>query len=152
MIVQQYPMNKDFYDGDGVFDGMHVTTKSKKYLVNQNYVSKSRLIDGDILHVFIAQDMQPQFKVKTRVPRRYVITQVVIIGEKFYVSDGKKMLELFDASVHFLELRNGDTVFAFVAENGKSKYAAIDSVKQRAVMDRTISEYIPEPIDVDDIG
>ena len=144
---------EDDYIGDGRFDGTHVTTHDgKKWAVNPNYISKSRLIDGDFLYVFMTKNNIPKFKVSTRMPRKLLITQVVCLGGKYYVSNGNKMLALFDSAVRFYDLREGDTIFAFVAENGKSKYAAIDSVKRRAVMDRTISEYIPEPIDVDDIG
>ena len=143
---------EDDYIGDGRFDGTHVTTHDgKKWAVNPNYISKSRLIDGDFLYVFMTKNNIPKFKVSTRMPRKLLITQVVCLGGKYYVSNGNKMLALFDSAVRFYDLREGDTIFALVSLDD-SVYAAVDGIKQRATIDNTIGDHIPDPIDVNDIG
>src|ERR1700758_1555907 len=63
---------------EGVFDGQNMIGPDKKqYPVPANYASKSKLIEGDVLKLTIAEDGSFIYKQIGQIPRKQVIGTLV---------------------------------------------------------------------------
>src|SRR3954463_13857391 len=77
---------------EGVFDGQSmVGSDGKSYPVPANYASKSKLVQGDILKLTIAEDGAFLYKQIGPIPRKQVVGTLVLEGGHYFVDVvGKK--------------------------------------------------------------
>src|ERR1043166_8615745 len=76
---------------EGVFDGQNmVGSDSKTYPVPANYASKSKLVQGDILKLTIADDGAFLYKQIGPIPRKQVVGTLKLEGGHYFVSVGTR--------------------------------------------------------------
>ena len=115
---------------EGVFDGQNMMgPDGKKYPVPANYASKSKLIEGDVLKLTIADDgsfIYKQIGPVERVKKLGVLSQTEN-GEYRVVADGKSFRVLL-ASLTYFKAEPGDQVTIIVPQNGETDWAAVENV------------------------
>ena len=115
---------------EGVFDGqtMH-DADGKSYPVPANYASKSKLIEGDILKLTIADDGSFIYKQIGPVARRQLIGTLVQHDGAYYVQAGDKEFRVLLASVTFFRAHVGDQVSIIIPEDNRdAEWAAVEAV------------------------
>jgi hypothetical protein len=114
---------------EGVFDGQTmVGPDGKTYPVPANYASKSKLIEGDILKLTIADDGSFIYKQIGPVARRQIIGQLGQRDGTFYVEAGGREYRVLMASVTYFKCKIGDQVSIIVPEdNREAEWAAVEA-------------------------
>ena len=115
---------------EGVFDGqtMH-DADGKSYPVPANYASKSKLVEGDILKLTIADDGSFIYKQIGPVARRQLIGTLVQHDGAYYVEAGSKEFRVLLASVTFFRAHVGDQVSIIIPEDNRdAEWAAVEAV------------------------
>lgn len=114
---------------EGVFDGqMMVGPDGKTYPVPANYASKSKLIEGDILKLTIADDGGFIYKQIGPVARRQIIGMLVQHDGNYYVEAGGREYRVLLASVTYFKAKLGDQISIIVPEdNREAEWAAIEA-------------------------
>ena len=96
---------------EGVFDGQNmVGSDAKTYPVPANYASKSKLVQGDILKLTIADDGAFLYKQIGPVPRKQVVGVLSQKDGHYYVEVDKKEYRVLLASVTYFKAKPGDQV------------------------------------------
>lgn len=114
---------------EGVFDGqtMH-GPDGKSYPVPANYASKSKLIEGDILKLTIADDGGFIYKQIGPVARRQVIGTLVQHDGAYYVEVSGHEYRVLLASVTYFKAHVGDQVSIIIPEdNREAVWAAVEA-------------------------
>ena len=76
---------------EGVFDGQNmVGSDGKTYPVPANYASKSKLVQGDILKLTIADDGAFMYKQIGPIPRKQLVGQLVQREGHYFVEVGER--------------------------------------------------------------
>lgn len=115
---------------EGVFDGQNmVGSDGKTYPVPANYASKSKLVQGDILKLTIADDGSFMYKQIGPIPRKQLVG---ILSQKeghYYVEVGKKQYRVLLASVTYFKAKPGDQVSVNVPEDDSvnAEWAALEA-------------------------
>ena len=114
---------------EGVFDGQSMMgPDGKNYPVPANYASKSKLIEGDILKLTIAEDGSFIYKQINPVARRQIIGTLVQHDGAYYVEAGGREYRVLLASVTYFKARIGDQVSIIVPEdNREAVWAAVEA-------------------------
>lgn len=113
---------------EGVFDGQNmIGPDGKTYPVPANYASKSKLVQGDILKLTIADDGSFIYKQIGPVPRKKVIGTVEQKGGQYYVSVDDTDYRVLLASVTYFKAQAGDQVTAVIPEEESAEWAAIEA-------------------------
>jgi hypothetical protein len=114
---------------EGVFDGQTmVGPDGKTYPVPANYASKSKLVEGDILKLTIADDGSFIYKQIGPVARKQVIGQLIQHDGTYFVEVGGKEYRVLLASVTYFKCKTGDQVSIIVPEdNREAEWAAIEA-------------------------
>lgn len=115
---------------EGVFDGQNmVGGDGKTYPVPANYASKSKLVQGDILKLTIAQDGAFMYKQIGPIPRRQVVGTLVQKEGHYYVDVGDKHYRVLLASVTYFKAKPGDQVSVNVPEDPTvdAEWAALEA-------------------------
>lgn len=116
---------------EGVFDGtLMITQTGERHVVPENYASKSKLIEGDVLKLIVKPDGSHIYKQISPVERRRIVgilgmdtdvnTPIVVVGEDVY--------KVLTASVSYHKGVPGDEVVILVPGSGKSNWAALERV------------------------
>ncbi len=115
---------------EGVFDGQNmVGPDAKKYPVPANYASKSKLVEGDVLKLTIAEDgsfIYKQIGPVERVKKIGVLTQMEN-GEYRVLAEGKTYKVLL-ASLTYFKSEPGDDVTVVVPKDQDVEWAAVENV------------------------
>ena len=115
---------------EGVFDGQNmVGSDGKTYPVPANYASKSKLVQGDILKLTIADDGAFLYKQIGPIPRRQVVGVLDQNDGHYFVEvDGKKYRVLL-ASVTYFKAKPGDQVSVNLPEDTSvdAEWAALEA-------------------------
>ena len=115
---------------EGVFDGQNMMgPDGKKYPVPANYASKSKLVEGDVLKLTIADDgsfIYKQIGPVDRVKKLGMLTQAEN-GEYRVIVDGKSHKVLL-ASLTYFKAEPGDEVTIVVPKDTESEWAAVENV------------------------
>jgi hypothetical protein len=121
-------------DGDkvieGVFDGQNmIGPEGKQYPVPANYASKSKLVEGDVLKLTIAEDGSFIYKQIGPVERRKVIGVLMQDekGDYKVIADGKAYKVLL-ASLTYFKADAGDEVTIVLPQDTDSDWAAVEHV------------------------
>ena len=114
---------------EGVFDGQNmVGSDSKIYPVPANYASKSKLVQGDILKLTIADDGSFLYKQIGPIARKPLVGQLNLENGKYFVDVGGKQLRVLLASVTYFKAKPGDQVSINVPEDdSKCEWAALEA-------------------------
>ena len=114
---------------EGVFDGqMMLGPDGKSYPIPANYASKSKLVEGDILKLTIADDGSFIYKQIGPVERRQVIGTLTQHDGIYYVEAGGREYRILLASVTYFRISLGDQVTIIVPEdNPDATWAAVEA-------------------------
>jgi len=114
---------------EGVFDGQNmVGSDGKTYPVPANYASKSKLVQGDILKLTIADDGAFLYKQIGPIPRKQVVGTLKLEGGHYYVSVGTRDFRILLASVTYFKAKPGDQVSVNVPEDdSQAQWAALEA-------------------------
>ncbi len=114
---------------EGVFDGQTmVGSDAKNYPVPANYASKSKLVQGDILKLTIADDGSFLYKQIGPVPRKQVVGMLKLENGHYFVDVGGKQYRVLLASVTYFKAKPGDQVSVNVPEDDThAEWAALEA-------------------------
>jgi len=114
---------------EGVFDGQNmVGSDAKTYPVPANYASKSKLVQGDILKLTIADDGAFMYKQIGPIPRKQVVGVLIQENGHYYVEVNKKKLRVLLASVTYFKAKPGDQVSVNIPEDdANTEWAALEA-------------------------
>ena len=114
---------------EGVFDGQSmVGSDAKTYPVPANYASKSKLVQGDILKLTIADDGAFMYKQIGPIPRRQVVGVLQQKDGHYFVDVDGKQFRVLLASVTYFKAKPGDQVSVNVPEDDSTtEWAALEA-------------------------
>lgn len=114
---------------EGVFDGQNmVGSDGKTYPVPANYASKSKLVQGDILKLTIADDGAFLYKQIGPIPRKQLVGVLIQENGHYYVKVGEKNYRVLLASVTYFKAKPGDQVSVNVPEDDiQAEWAALEA-------------------------
>ena len=114
---------------EGVFDGQNmVGSDGKVYPVPANYASKSKLVQGDILKLTIADDGAFLYKQIGPIPRKQVVGVLKLENGHYFVDVNSKMYRVLLASVTYFKAKPGDQVSVNIPEDdGNTEWAALEA-------------------------
>lgn len=115
---------------EGVFDGQNmVGSDAKTYPVPANYASKSKLVQGDILKLTIADDGAFMYKQIGPIPRKQIVGTLVQKEGHYFVEVGDKQYRVLLASVTYFKAKPGDQVSVNVPEDSTvdAEWAALEA-------------------------
>lgn len=119
---------------EGVFDGQNmIGPDSKQYPVPANYASKSKLVEGDVLKLTIAEDGSFIYKQIGPVERRKV-TGILLKDEKgdYRVIGEGKTFRVLLASITYFKAEAGDELTIVVPQDIESQWAAVENIIKKA--------------------
>jgi len=114
---------------EGVFDGQAmIGPDGKTYPVPANYASKSKLVEGDILKLTIADDGSFLYKQIGPVARKQIIGTLVQHDGAYYVEANGREYRILLASVTYFKANIGDQVTIIVPEDAPdAAWAAVEA-------------------------
>jgi hypothetical protein len=114
---------------EGVFDGQNmVGSDGKIYPVPANYASKSKLVQGDILKLTIADDGAFLYKQIGPVPRKQVVGSLRLENGQYFVDVSDRSYRVLLASVTYFKAKPGDQVSVNVPEEEQNaEWAALEA-------------------------
>jgi hypothetical protein len=114
---------------EGVFDGQNmVGSDSKTYPVPANYASKSKLVQGDILKLTIADDGTFLYKQIGPIPRKQVVGSLELHDGHYFVSVGERQYRVLLASVTYFKAKPGDQVSVNIPQDEvDAEWAALEA-------------------------
>jgi hypothetical protein len=114
---------------EGVFDGQNmVGSDSKTYPVPANYASKSKLVQGDILKLTIADDGAFLYKQIGPIPRKQVVGALKLENGHYFVDVNGRNFRVLLASVTYFKAKPGDQVSVNVPEDDSAaEWAALEA-------------------------
>ncbi len=124
--IQDEPLGKVI---EGVFDGQNmVGSDAKTYPVPANYASKSKLVQGDILKLTIADDGAFMYKQIGPIPRKQIVGVLIQENGHYYVDVNKRKYRVLLASVTYFKAKPGDQVSVNVPEDEThAEWAALEA-------------------------
>ncbi len=114
---------------EGIFDGqVMMGPDGKSYPVPANYASKSKLVEGDMLKLTIADDGSFIYKQIDPVERTQVIGTLVQHDGAYYVEANGREYRILLASVTYFRIKVGDQVTIIVPTNNPDAvWAAVEA-------------------------
>lgn len=114
---------------EGVFDGQNmVGSDGKVYPVPANYASKSKLVQGDILKLTIADDGTFLYKQIGPIPRKQVVGTLKLENGHYFVDVNGRNFRVLLASVTYFKAKPGDQVSVNVPEDDSTtEWAALEA-------------------------
>jgi hypothetical protein len=114
---------------EGVFDGQNmVGSDGKTYPVPANYASKSKLVQGDILKLTVAEDGAFLYKQIGPIPRKQVVGTLKLENGHYFVDVNGKEYRVLLASVTYFKAKPGDQVSVNLPEDDSTaEWAALEA-------------------------
>jgi len=114
---------------EGVFDGqVMIGPDGKTYPVPANYASKSKLVEGDILKLTIADDGGFIYKQIGPIARKQIIGTLTQHDGAYYVEASGREYRILLASVTYFRVNIGDQVTIIVPEDSPdATWAAVEA-------------------------
>lgn len=114
---------------EGVFDGQNmIGPDGKTYPVPANYASKSKLVQGDILKLTIAEDGSFIYKQIGPAPRKQIIGTLLQRDGHYYVEANAREYRVLLASVTYFKAKPGDQISIIIPEDDEDvEWAAIEA-------------------------
>jgi hypothetical protein len=131
-IITPKSSNPDDVGGkvvEGIFDGQKMAgPDGKEYPVPANYASKSKLVEGDILKLTIADDGSFIYKQIGPVERTQIIGTLVQHDGAYFVEANGREYRILLASVTYFRINIGDQVTIIVpTDNPEATWAAVEA-------------------------
>ena len=105
-----------------------VGSDGKTYPVPANYASKSKLVQGDILKLTIAEDGTFLYKQIGPIPRKQVVGALKLENGHYFVEVGTRQFRVLLASVTYFKAKPGDQVSVNVPEDDTTtEWAALEA-------------------------
>ena len=134
----QLQRKKEALSGDkvleGVFDGRGmVGSDGSIYEVPQNYASKSRLVEGDVLKLIVRANGEHIYKQIKPIERRRVIGSLLFdeVDNRHVIVVGDITYHVLDASVSYHRGGPGDEVVLVIPKSGKCRFGAVDAINKK---------------------
>lgn len=114
---------------EGVFDGQNmVGSDAKTYPVPANYASKSKLVQGDILKLTIADDGSFLYKQIGPIPRKQVVGTLKLENGHYFVDVNGRHFRVLLASVTYFKAKPNDQVSVNLPEDDSTaEWAALEA-------------------------
>ena len=114
---------------EGVFDGQNmVGSDGKTYPVPANYASKSKLVQGDILKLTIAEDGTFLYKQIGPIPRKQIVGTLILENGHYFVDVSGRKYRVLLASVTYFKAKPNDQVSVNVPEDdSQAEWAALEA-------------------------
>ena len=114
---------------EGVFDGQNmVGSDAKTYPVPANYASKSKLVQGDILKLTIAEDGTFLYKQIGPILRKQIVGTLILENGHYLVDVSGRRYRVLLASVTYFKAKQGDQVSVNVPEDdSQAEWAALEA-------------------------
>ncbi len=115
---------------EGIFDGQNmIGPDGKQYPVPANYASKSKLVEGDVLKLTIADDGSFIYKQIGPIERRKVLGMLTQDekGEYKVIAEGKSYKVLL-ASLTYFKAEPGDEVTVVLPKDKEAVWGAVENV------------------------
>ena len=115
---------------EGVFDGQKmIGPDGKQYSIPANYISKSKLVEGDILKLTIDQSGNFVYKQIGPVERERLVGKLISDedGEYVVMVDGKTFNVIL-ASVTYFKGNEGDEAVILTPKGMDSQFAAVENI------------------------
>ncbi len=119
---------------EGVFDGQNmVGPDGKQYPVPANYASKSKLVQGDVLKLTIADDGSFIYKQISPIERKKMLG-ILTLDDKgdFRVLAEGKIFRVLLASLTYFKAESGDEVTIIVPKDEDTEFAAVENVIKKS--------------------
>ncbi len=119
---------------EGVFDGQNmIGPDGKQYPVPANYASKSKLVQGDVLKLTIADDGSFIYKQISPIDRKKMLG-VLTLDDKgdFRVLAEGKIFRVLLASLTYFKAESGDEVTIIVPKDEETEWAAVENVIKKS--------------------
>lgn len=131
---------------EGVFDGQNmVGPDGRIFPVPANYASKSKLVEGDILKLTIADNGSFIFKQIGPVDRKKIIGTVVKDDEgEFKVIVGDRSYKVLLASITYFKAEINDEITIIIPRDKESTWAAVENVIKANPTDADIEQNAEE--------
>jgi len=105
-----------------------VGSDGKMYPVPANYASKSKLVQGDILKLTIADDGTFLYKQIGPIPRKQVVGTLKLENGHYFVDVNGRQFRVLLASVTYFKAKPGDQVSVNVPEDDSTtEWAALEA-------------------------
>lgn len=117
---------------EGVFDGQYmVGADGVRYPVSENYASKSKLVEGDMLKLITKSDGTSVFKQIGPIDRKRITGKLAIDSStrETIVICGEDVYKVLAASVTYFKGIPGDEVVVLVPSGSKSVWAAVEGIR-----------------------
>ncbi|MDO8581336.1 MAG: hypothetical protein Q7S16_00470 [bacterium] len=131
LITERAPDEHEGNVVEGVFNGKEMIGRDgKSYTIPQNYASKSKLVEGDLLKLTITASGSFIFKQIGPVERERLRGQLAKEQESdaFVGIIGDRVYKLLLASVTYYHGDVGDEVVLLVPKGGQGAWAAVENV------------------------
>jgi len=122
---------------EGMFDGQNMMgPDGKQYPVPANYASKSKLVEGDVLKLTIADDGSFIYKQIGPVERRKILGTLMQDekGEYKVLAEGKAFKVLL-ASLTYFKSEPGDQVTIVLPKDRDANWGAVENVIKAGAVD-----------------
>ena len=116
---------------EGIFDGVCMVSRDgETYKVPENYASKSRLVEGDVLKLTIRSDGSYMYKQIGPVDRKRIVGKLGLDKEtnEHVVICGDDVYRVLGVSISYYKGAVGDSVAIVVPGAGGSTWAAIERI------------------------
>lgn len=124
---------------EGVFDGQNmIGPDGKQYPVPANYASKSKLVEGDVLKLTIAEDGSFIYKQIGPIERKKILGILTQDekGEYRVVAEGKPYKVLL-ASLTYFKAEPGDQVTIVLPQGKDANWGAVENVIKKDMIGAT---------------
>lgn len=118
---------------EGVFDGQAmIGADGMRYAVPENYASKSKLVEGDILKLIIQPDGTNVFKQIGPIERKRLVGQLAVdaVSQMPVVMCGEDVYKVLAATVTYFKGIPGDEVVILVPSGGRCAWAAVERINR----------------------
>ncbi|MBX4204681.1 MAG: hypothetical protein KW788_00660 [Candidatus Doudnabacteria bacterium] len=132
---------------EGVFDGQNmIGPDGKQYPVPANYASKSKLVEGDVLKLTIADDGSFIYKQIGPIERRKVLGMLTQDDKGDYkvIAEGKSFRVLL-ASLTYFKAEPGDEVTIVLPKDKDATWGAVENVIKQGTSAGGSAATVPTP-------
>lgn len=143
--VEKFPTSEDVIEG--VFNGYQmIGGDGTPYQIPENYASKSKLVEGDLLKLTVTPQGRFIYKQIGPVERDTVRATLGYdeLTDSFYAATGEREYKLLKAAVTYYKGMIGDVVVVLVPVGGAATWAAVDNV----LKEDSAVKFVPE-LDLD---
>ncbi len=115
----------------GIFDGEKmIGENNKQYSMAANYISKSKLVQGDQLKLSIKPDGTFVYKQISKIERISIISRLEITPDgKYFIVSQDQQWRVLKASITYYKGNPGDQVIALIPKDQESTWAAVVNIQ-----------------------